>query len=251
MALGRGRDLGDDPRFKAAVDQLASGYKTVGQMVYAVLREAVISGAFAPGEWLRQESLADAIGVSRIPVRTALLQLESEGLINFHPHRGAQVRTLSAEQISEVYRLRILLQLHALRASMAKMTPERIETLRKLAVQLDKDPESGEFIDMRVRFYRELHDAPNNPLLVQLIEDLSSRVGRYLLSYRVDVRNQHTHAELVDRVAAGDLAGAESWVRAHLEHVCKGVQAMANAEKEAAMANEKKASGTKLTDALA
>jgi DNA-binding GntR family transcriptional regulator len=212
------------------VDQLAGGYKTVGQMVYAVVREAIISGAFAPGEWLRQESLAVAIGVSRIPVRTALLQLEQEGLINFRPHRGAQVRTLSAAQIDEVYRLRILLQVYALRASMAKMTPGRIENLRHLAAQLDKEPEGGEFVDTRVQFYRELHDAKNNPLLVAMIEDLSGQVGRYLLSFRVD---PHSHVDLVELVAAGNLAKAELWVRNHLENVCAGVQALVRNEERA------------------
>jgi DNA-binding GntR family transcriptional regulator len=209
------------------VDQLAGGYKTVGQMAYAILREAIISGAFAPGEWLRQESLAVAIGVSRIPVRTALLQLEQEGLVNFHPHRGAQVRTLSTAQIDEVYRLRVLLQTYALRRSMEKMTPERIETLRRLATQIDKEPDGGEFLDTRVQFYRELHDAERNPLLVAMIEELSGQVGRYLLSFRVD---PHSHIELVDLVAAGDHEKAELWVRTHLENVRAGVQALAHDE---------------------
>ncbi|HKC29747.1 MAG TPA: GntR family transcriptional regulator, partial [Jatrophihabitans sp.] len=71
MAPRKERDLLGDRQFAALVDQLSGGYKTIGQMVYSVLREAILSGAFAPGEWLRQESLAEAIGVSRIPVRTA------------------------------------------------------------------------------------------------------------------------------------------------------------------------------------
>src|SRR5690348_7488229 len=120
MAPKKGRNLSADKRFTAVVDHLASGYKTVGQMVYAVVREAITTGAFAPGEWLRQESLAEAIGVSRIPVRTALFQLEKEGLVTFHPHRGARVRTLTPAQIDEIYRLRLLLESHALRLSMAR-----------------------------------------------------------------------------------------------------------------------------------
>lgn len=227
MAPRKRRDLQGDARLQVVVDRLTGGYKTVGQMVYAILREAIISGAFAPGEWLRQESLADAIGVSRIPVRTALLQLEQEGLINFRPHRGAQVRTLSSSQIDEVYRLRLLLQTYALRRSMEKMTPERIEILRRHATQLDREPDGGEFVDTRVQFYRELHDADNNPLLVAMIEELSGRVGRYLLSFRVD---PHSHLELVDLVAAGDQEKAELWIRAHLENVLLGVQALAHDE---------------------
>ncbi len=235
MTTYKERDIANDSRFREVVQQMAGGYRTVGQMVYEVLREAIISGAFAPGEWLRQESLAATIGVSRIPVRTALLQLEAEGLVNFHPHRGAQIRSLSAEQIEEVYRLRILLQTYALRRSMAKMTPERLEKLRQLAAQLDEQPEGGEFLATRVEFYRELHDAKNNPVLGDIIQELSGMVGRYLLSFRVDPQS---HVELVDLIAAGDEAGAESWMRTHLENVRAGINVLAYGEKEAEAAAE-------------
>jgi len=230
MAPKKARNLSQDARFAEVVDQLAGGYKTIGQMVYAVLREAILSGAFAPGEWLRQESLAAAIGVSRIPVRTALLQLESEGLVNFHPHRGARVRTLSAAQINEIYRLRTLLESYALRLSMTKMTPARLHSLRELARQLDEQPEGGQFLDVRVKFYRELYDSENNPLLVEMIEELRSHVGRYLLSFRFDGQHRNRHLELVNHVESGDLTGAEAWLYSHLESVRAGIQELATDE---------------------
>lgn len=213
------------PRFAAVVDRLAGGYRTISQMVYEMLKEAIVSGAFAPGEWLRQESLAGAMGVSRIPVRTALVQLESEGLIEFHPHRGARVRTLTSAQINEIFRLRALLESYALRQSMALMTPSRISELRALAQQLDAQPEGTQFLDARVRFYRELYDAQNNPLLVQLIEELRSHLGRYLLGIRLgDFHKRHRHNELVGYVANGDVTGAESWLQEHLERVRRGIE---------------------------
>ncbi|MCW2538529.1 MAG: GntR family transcriptional regulator [Frankiales bacterium] len=227
MAPKKGRNLSTDARFTEVIDHLASGYKTIGQMVYGVLREAIINGAFAPGEWLRQESLAEAIGVSRIPVRTALLQLESEGLVTFHPHRGARIRTMSAAQIDEVYRLRMLLECHALRLSMAQMTPDRLATLTKLAAALDAEPEGGEFVDTRVAFYREAYDVANNPLLVGLIEDLRGHVGRYLLSFRVHGGRSHSHTGLVDIIGWGDVEAAEKWLYAHLDEVRIGIQSLA------------------------
>ena len=219
----RDRNLTSDQRFADVVDQLAGGYKTIGQMVYAVLKEAILGGAFAPGEWLRQESLAVAIGVSRIPVRTALLQLESEGLVSFHPHRGARVRTLTSGQINEIYRLRTLLESYALGLSIPKMTKERLTRLKALAKELDKQPEGGGFLDVRVQFYRELYDAENNPLLLQLIEELRGHVGRYLLGFRFDEDHKHRHAELVNRVARRDRKGADTWLKSHLEQVRSGM----------------------------
>lgn len=221
-------DLENLPQFAAVVGRLAGGYRTITQMVYEMLKEAIVSGAFAPGEWLRQESLAGAIGVSRLPVRTALAQLESEGLIEFHPHRGARVRTLTSAQINEIFRLRTLLESYALRRSMMHMTPNRVAELNVLAQQLDAQPEGTQFLDARVKFYRELYDAQHNPLLAQLIEELRGHLGRYLLGIRLgDYHARHRHVELVGYVANGDFAGAESWLQEHLESVRKGIEELA------------------------
>jgi DNA-binding GntR family transcriptional regulator len=232
MAPKKGRNLGDDSRFVDLIDQMTSGYKTVGETVYAILRESILSGAFAPGEWLRQESIAEVIGVSRIPVRTALMQLESEGLVTFHPHRGARVRSLSPAQIDEIYRLRVLLEIHALRLSMVHMTPERLGRLRELSAELDTAPEGGGFVDTRVEFYREAYDAANNPLLVGMIEQLRGYLGRSVLGFRFDAHEHHTHATFVEYIAAGDLTSAEFWLRSHLEEVRTGILRVSATQEE-------------------
>jgi DNA-binding GntR family transcriptional regulator len=238
MAPRKGLNLSQNARFAEVVDELAGGYRTIGQMVYAVLKEAITSGTFAPGEWLRQESLAEAIGVSRIPVRTALLQLESEGLVTFHPHRGARVCTLSAAQINEIYRLRMLLESYALRLSMTRLNPERAAALRELAAKLDQEHEGKEFLDVRVRFYRELYDSENNPLLVQMIEELRGHVGRYLLGFRFSGAHKRQHSDLVEHVARGDLSSAEAWLYSHLEGVRQGIESLILDEGEDAAPDE-------------
>jgi DNA-binding GntR family transcriptional regulator len=236
MPPKKARNPTSDARFAEVVEQLASGYKTIGQMAYGVLREAILSGALAPGEWLRQESLAEAIGVSRIPVRTALMQLESEGLVTFHPHRGARVRSLSTAQIDEIYRLRKLLESYALRLSMANMKPDRLETLRALASRLDEKSAGVDFIEARVQFYRAVYDAANNPLLTEMIEELRGHVGRYLLRFRFDGEHAHTHMQLVDHIAAGDLTSAENWLSRHLDKVQQGLLELLTEEEDAAQA---------------
>ncbi|HKC26490.1 MAG TPA: GntR family transcriptional regulator, partial [Jatrophihabitans sp.] len=218
------------------------GYKTIGQMVYSVLREAILSGAFAPGEWLRQESLAEAIGVSRIPVRTALLQLESEGMITFHPHRGARVRTLTPTQIDEIYRLRTLLEGYAIERACQDVDPERLARLQGLAKKLDRHKQGDEFLDLRVKFYRELYDAERNPLLVEMIDDLRSHVGRFYLGIKFPDRHRH-HADLIERIAVGDIEGAKAWLTTHFDHIRKGIRELAAAE-EGQQAAKSEADGT-------
>ena len=211
---------------EALVERLSGGYRSVGDMVYEVLREAIDTGLFAPGEWLRQESLAEMLAVSRIPVRSALIQLESEGLVVLHPRRGAQVRALSAEQIREAYELRALFEPHALRKSMATMTPERLRRLCELADELDTHGEGSAFLETRLKFYRELYDAPNNPTLTKLIEDLRNSIGRYLLGKRISTHTEHIHRHLVEQVASGDADAAVATLLAHIDKVRTGVEQM-------------------------
>jgi DNA-binding GntR family transcriptional regulator len=224
MAPRKGRDLSADQQFTGLVQNLSGGYKTVGQMVYAVLREAILSGAFSPGDWLRQESLAEAIGVSRIPVRTALLQLESEGMITFHPHRGARVRTLTPEQIDEIYRLRTLLETYALARASRQIEPERLARLRRLAVKLDRQRQGSGFLDLRIEFYRELYEASSNPLLVELIDDLRNHVGRYYLGIKASHQN---HVDLVNKLEEGSVDGAIEWLTSHFDRVRQSITEIA------------------------
>jgi DNA-binding GntR family transcriptional regulator len=208
------------------VARLSSGYRSIGDMVYEVLREAVLSGTFAPGERLRQEALATAIGVSRLPVRSALIQLDTEGLIDFHPRRGAVVKTLTHAQVKEIFELRDLLEPHALRKSMARMTTERVVRLRHHADLLDAEDEGASFVDMRVSFYRELYDAEHNPRLVEMIEALRKSLGQYLLAINISGRrgDHAAHHELVEHVARGDVDAAEKWLRKHLQAVAEGIE---------------------------
>ena len=206
--------------------QLSGGYRSVGTMVYDILRDAILSGTLAPGQKLRQETLADAIGVSRVPVRSALIQLESDGLIEVHDRRGATVKTLSRSQAEEIYDLRTLLETYALRHSMATMTPERLERLREFAAISDSESEGSEFVAARTQFYGELYDAENNPLLWELVEDLRLKVGRYVLGWRLVNGHTHSHAVLASTVATGDVEAAVTALEEHLAGVRDGVLSM-------------------------
>jgi DNA-binding GntR family transcriptional regulator len=191
-------------------------YTTVGDMAYSVLRQAILQGVLAPGQHLRQDALAETLGVSRIPVRSALLQLESDGLIKLRPHRGAVVSMLTPERVREIYDIRIVLESHALRKAIATMTPERLVRLGELARALDQEEPGDNFVEARISFYSELYDQAGNPLLVDLIERLRGDVGRYWLRRRVV---EPSHEALLRYAREGDAEGAVNWLVAHLEEV--------------------------------
>src|SRR5699024_10282630 len=97
--------------------------------VCSVLRKAILKGELQAGERLVQAQLAEAIGVSRMPIREALRTLELEGLVVMEPHKGAVVRPISKEDIEEIYELRIALEPLALKKSVPNFTKQDLETL--------------------------------------------------------------------------------------------------------------------------
>lgn len=221
-----GEEAAPAEAFGKIVKRAEIHYTTVGEMVYGVIRQAILEGVFAPGKHLRQDAIADWIGVSRMPVRSALLQLESEGLVAFHPHRGAVVRALTPAQIQEMYEIRMLLEGHALRRAIENMTDERLGRLRVLAAELD-EVESGEgFAEQSLRFYRELYDYDRYPVLGGLIERLHEDVGRYLLGHRVRHTADSPHVRLLAYASSGDAEGAVRWLEEHLRDVATQLAAI-------------------------
>lgn len=213
----------DGGAFRSIVTRHGRQFRTVGDMVYEVLRESILRGVFKPGERLRQDQLAEAIGVSRIPVRSALMQLDSEGLITFNAYRGAVVNKLTAEQMREIYSIRGVLEAHALRNAMGDMTPERLEHLDELAHELNDVKDGEEFLMRRNEFYSELYDGDKQPYLVGLIERLRAEAGRYWLQRSIDYVSRpghRDHVHLMQLIRDGDTDGAVEALQEHLQRVC-------------------------------
>ena len=217
--------------FGGIVSRHERQFRTVGDMVYNVLREGIFQGVFPPGQYLRQDYLADAIGVSRIPVRSALMQLETEGLTTFHPYRGAMVNELSTSEMQEIYEMRALLETAALRKAFAAMTPERLAELEVAARELNDVEDGAEFLRRRNEFFRLLYDAEHHPRLVGTIEKLREDAGRYWLRRHgqgyVRPPGDRDHQQVLGFLREGDVDGAVDWLEGHLEGVARElVQAM-------------------------
>src|SRR5688500_16517692 len=101
--------------------------QTVASMTLDALRDGILHGNYAEGEPLRQDALADELGVSRIPIREALQRLEAEGLVTFTPHRGAIVSSLSLSEIEEVFELRATIETDLLRRALPRLTTYELD----------------------------------------------------------------------------------------------------------------------------
>jgi DNA-binding GntR family transcriptional regulator len=103
--------------------------RTASREAAELIRTAIVEGRLAPGERLKEEQLARELGVSRTPVREALLFLEAEGAVVLQPNRGATVRGYAPQEIREAYDLRALLEGHAARRAAERVTPAALATL--------------------------------------------------------------------------------------------------------------------------
>lgn len=159
-------------------------YKTRTQVVVEAIREKILTGAIKAGEPLRQAALADELKVSRIPVREALLQLEAEGLVEFEAHKGATATRLSAEQVTELFELRALLECELLRLAIPKLTEAELaqseQLLQQMASAFHDVGTKSSWSELNTRFHLSLYKAADRPLTFEIVQNLIVNSDRYI-----------------------------------------------------------------------
>ncbi len=210
---------------------------TTATLVAGSLRDAIQSGRLADGAELNQVAIAERFGVSRVPVREALRVLEAEGWITALPNRRAVVSALSAEQIDEIFAIRALLEAYLIEKSIDRITKERIARLRELCDAMDACGDHQQWVTANADFHRTLLEAADSPVTLQIINQLSSQVERYLRLRGTAVIRQHEagreHRTIVTAVALGDVKKATKVLRAHIDqtrqHVAEVIRSEASA----------------------
>ena len=149
------------------------------------IRRAILDGSLAPGQPLRQESLAAQYGVSRIPIREGLQYLESEGLVTFKPDRGFFVSALKPEDIAEIYELRLTLEGQATRMAVPTLHSAQLSVMSDWLDKLDRELDLKVWHELDERFHITLYNKVLNARLMTSIKQLRANVGRYL---RTDAR---------------------------------------------------------------
>lgn len=189
--------------------------------VTRVLKERILAGHYAEDQFIRQDLIAQELGVSRIPVREALALLEAEGLVIREKFRGAVVPRLSAAEIEEIYALRGLLEPYLLEEAIARITPEIIETLDDIVERSRRASDKTEWAGLNVEFHRTLYEAADRPLTLQMLDRLLVRADRYLkmqrfMSPQTQQESDAEHMRILDCIKAGDKHGALESLRQHI-----------------------------------
>ncbi|GAA0578511.1 GntR family transcriptional regulator [Caenispirillum bisanense] len=217
------------PDLSAFVDRHRPRFRTATEFIEAALRDAILSGAVAGGTPLRQEDLAAAFGVSRMPVREALRQLEARALVEFHPHRGAVVAEISATDAADISAIRAALEPAALRASVPQLTAADLDLAADLLAEMEAETDPGRMGELNRRFHMTLYARCGLPRLLALVEQHLAAGDRYLrfqfdaLAYRAP--SQREHVALLDACRAGD---TEAACRVLADHVEQGRRHLAD-----------------------
>jgi DNA-binding GntR family transcriptional regulator len=188
-----------------------------------LIREAIIDGRLEPGRRLKEEELARELGISRTPIREALLMLQTEGLVDAVPNRGAMVRVHTPEDLDDLYQLRALLEGYATRRAATRITDEQVEALRASCDRfeaLDSDKELRELVRENMLFHSTILDLAGSRRLASMVRRVIELplVYKSYIWYSPDQKriSAHYHRQIVTALAARDSERAELIMKEHV-----------------------------------
>ncbi|HEX6360675.1 GntR family transcriptional regulator [Actinophytocola sp.] len=188
------------------------------------VRDAIFDGVYPPGAQLREVELSEALGVSRGPVREALLRLEREGLVRSEWHRGATVTTLSQRDVSELDSLRGALEHLAVQQVVANASDEDLAAVVHAARRMNRAEEEHEMVRLDIAFHDAVYAAARHQRLEQAWRAIRSQVHLFLLT-RVGVSSDgylalipDEHRALVAALLARDADAALALFAEHRRH---------------------------------
>jgi GntR family transcriptional regulator of gluconate operon len=211
---------------KLAVDTFDPGLaprQALWEAIVAALRRAIILGELRPGLHLEEPALAEKFGVSRIPVREALTRLAHEGLVRLEPRRGAFVVGVTETEIHDIYELRRLIEVHAIRSAAERATTAGLVRLQLEADQFQDAVRNNaveRYAEPDVKFHRQIVVLGGNQRLLAAWDPIGGLVATFLSITNTRYRNLPgsvaSHYRMIDSIRDGDAESASAELQAHL-----------------------------------
>ena len=201
------------------------------------IRQRILAGEWADGSQLRQEALSRELGMSRVPVREALRQLEAEGLVNIEDNKGAVVSQLSLPEIVELLRVRVLLECDVLLEAIPRQTSADIAEAEALLARFEtalRDKDISAWGILNAQFHLALYRAANRPQTLAIIEQLHNRTDRYtrmqILLTGFNDRAHREHTQLLELCKQKDAISAAAFLRQHVMNAEEALEAWYRAQ---------------------
>lgn len=196
--------------------------QTAQHAVLAEIRRMIMSRRIKPGEHVRQVEISERLQVSRLPIREALKVLEAEGQLTYQPHHGYTVAQFSMRELSEIYRMRQLLESEMLRKAAPDTDDDLIERLESLMTEMESLSEAEDllrFTDANREFHTSIFEHANMPQFMRVVTLLWQVSDSYRSLFFNDPasrsRVQKEHRKIVEACRSGD---GEEAVAAMNEH---------------------------------
>ena len=192
--------------------------------VAEALRESIQRGDFADGAVLNQAAIAAHFGVSRVPVREAMRQLQAEGLIESRAHRVAIVRALDFERVVEIYDIRALLEGYAAERAVPHVDAALLDVLRRLELKMRAVDDHARWLELNAELHRRLYAPSGAETTIELIDQLRARAERYVRLWsrgggvHRPVEAGREHEEILRLAGNGDAAGVRDAIVQHVRH---------------------------------
>jgi DNA-binding GntR family transcriptional regulator len=205
-------------------------YKQLRHHVTERVRAAILEGQYQPGEWLRQERLAQDLGVSQMPVREALKELAAEGLVEHVPYKGVRVVAFSLEDVIDLYAHRAFLEGMAARAAARWISPASLAELREIQKEMKQHLDPADLLQYRElnrRFHRTIYSASRRPYLVRTLNQMweafptmlfgnFARTAEQPLPER-EVTDVTEHEAILAALESGDAEATEHLMKQHIQ----------------------------------
>jgi DNA-binding GntR family transcriptional regulator len=197
-------------------------YRTKADLVYEALRRSILRGRYAPGSRIVFDQIATEMGVSKVPVREAVVRLIGEGWLQSTPHVGAAVPVLSPDEILEISVLRAVLESAAVRYSVDDMSRTTLRDLRAQLQRMDKaiTDENPEYPELNFTYHTSVYRSCRYPGLRDMAISLAEkhhrlRTVRFVPQYLPETQAEHW--ALLEALNRRDAVAAERITREHIE----------------------------------
>jgi len=199
------------------------------------LRAAILANAFKPGDWLRQEQLAQQFGVSQTPVREALQDLVGEGVVERVPYRGIRVIEFTLTDLRDLYACRAFMEGIAARYAAQHITPKEIAALKRLVDEMATAfarKKWNEYRELNRQFHQGIYATSRHPFLTRTLNQLWTAYPTMMLSnFPGPIRKRRTlntreHLAIINALETRDATRAERLMRAHIEESVRRIQVM-------------------------
>ncbi len=204
--------------------------RSLSEEVLLAIERGILSGLLKPGDRLVEADLAEELGVSRAPVREALIQLQQQGLLVSRPGRGTVIARWSARDVEELYDLRSLLESHAACLGAPRITQEEVDALERAVAGIRRAAESGDtqgMTDLDMEFHTRLCASSRQSRLLRVLQDTHAQNRMFMAMLKAyhlypDLLGvAASHEKLLATIKTRDPEAAATAVRLHVVNAGK------------------------------